>query len=97
VVDQPGRYAPEIMRERPCASDYRDQHGLTRDECAVVLLWARGSADLCEIEGALGCTRTIAKKHKAHIYRKLGVTREANAIWQAACLGILDPATEGPT
>ncbi|MDP3894932.1 response regulator transcription factor [Nocardioides sp.] len=65
-----------------------EQKRLTPRECEVMALLARGLSNR-DIGARLYISETTAKFHVGNILRKLGVTRRAEAVYEASKLGVI--------
>ncbi|KRF19064.1 LuxR family transcriptional regulator [Nocardioides sp. Soil797] len=65
-----------------------EQKHLTPRECEVLALLARGLSNR-DIGRQLYISETTAKFHVGNILRKLGVTRRAEAVYEASKLGVI--------
>ncbi|KQY55439.1 MULTISPECIES: MadR family response regulator transcription factor [unclassified Nocardioides] len=65
-----------------------EQKHLTPRECEVLALLARGLSNR-DIGRRLYISETTAKFHVGNILRKLGVTRRAEAVYEASKLGVI--------
>lgn len=65
-----------------------EQKHLTPRECEVLALLARGLSNR-DIASRLFISETTAKFHVGNILRKLGVTRRAEAVYEASKLGVI--------
>jgi len=65
-----------------------EQKRLTPRECEVLALLARGLSNR-DIGKRLYISETTAKFHVGNILRKLGVTRRAEAVYEASKLGVI--------
>ena len=65
-----------------------DHRKLTPRECEVLKLLARGSSNR-DIGTELFISETTAKFHVGNILRKLGVSRRAEAVYEASKMGVI--------
>ncbi len=65
-----------------------DPRPFTGRECEVLRLLARGLSNK-DIGGKLYISETTAKFHVGNILRKLGVSRRAEAVYEASKMGVI--------
>ncbi len=82
------RTAAAVVRGLSAPAPAAPATPLTTRETEVLALLARGRSN-AEIGGALFISETTAKFHVGNILRKLGVSRRAEAVYEASKLGVI--------
>lgn len=88
AAEVPGPTTPTAIAADPAA---REPAGLTEREAQILQLVALGRTNIA-VARILGVSPRTVAKHLEHIYRKLGVTSRASAVFQAT--SVLQPSDE---